>query len=104
MQGTTVILEKCLIFLIFGFFVFIADVGQWSSRSGVIMFTLNYVIWFALIILTLRLSLRRNTANNITNNATGNSTGNPTGFKASYTPDNTTGNAHIAATTPREMP
>jgi len=100
MQGTTVILEKCLIFLIFGFFVFIADVGQWPSRSGVIMFTLNYVIWFALIILTLRLSLRRNTGNNITNNATGN----PTGFIVSYTPGNTTRNAHSTATIPREMP
>ena len=104
MQGTTVILEKCLIFLIFGFFVFIADVGQWSSRSGVIMFTLNYAIWFALIILTLRLSLRRKTTTFTTNNATRHSTANRAGSNTSYAPDNTTGNAHSAATSPREMP
>ena len=58
-------LERCLIFLIFGFFVFIADIGQWSSRAGIIMFTLNYIMWFALIVVTIKLSLRRHSSSEL---------------------------------------
>ncbi|MDG1206457.1 MAG: hypothetical protein P8N51_13900 [Pseudomonadales bacterium] len=89
-------LERCLIFLIFGFFVFIADVGQWSSRSGVIMFAFEYVMWFVLIALTFRLTLRHigstKTSNYSSNHSSNHLTSDSTNYSANYSTNEEPGN------------